>query len=166
MGTEELSGRLMSDRIRARTERAIKQRDILNNYLSTAFKLLPAALRAVTDEDLVPQHETLLELKADATALIEAVDQAIAQNQSAQGKVDASVGHAIEAEDVVKHDKGIFELRDIATIILNDRFFFQGDISTVLAVLQIVDPPIFQNAFAKLPQERQVELIHPSPPGS
>jgi len=146
------TGKLTSDRVRTQLDAAIARNEDFKKMMSAALSMLPGVLERASREDLTAQLESL-------TAARTALDKAIASNATVSSTVQAAAGQLNELREVVTGDTVNLDLRNIATLIYNERVFFECDPATIRAVLEIVDPAIFAGVFAALPPERQIALL-------
>lgn len=149
---KKYTGQLTSDRVLAKIETALGRKDKLDSWLRATLDTLPNVLNEVGNVDLAEQHEALLALRL-------AADEAIKRNNEVRGKIGAAAGHMTELGEAVSQDRVLEDLADVATIIKNEAVYFEAHAPTVRAVLEIVDPAIFEAAWGELSPERRAALL-------
>ena len=119
---------LPSEKVKDRLIKTLREQEKARQALIATLRDIKRVVNEASDDDL----EGSLEAIKQATDLI----------RQAQGKIEDGVGHMDEELETLKADIPGQDVRNIATVLVNEKEFVRYDPDTIAAFLEIADPQI------------------------
>jgi hypothetical protein len=132
---------LPSEKLKERLLRTLEEQDSARKEFINTFAGVKQVINSVNEDDL--------------PGSLEAIEHAAALIRQAQSKLVAGEGHITESLDILASDKTGHSMRNIATIIVNEKEFFRGDLDTIAAALDVADLDVLRVVLADNPGLRK-----------